>query len=182
MRAITMLDPTVPTRTIDAFVDELMQADSATGSWDVTAPWPENTAPRTLHRVGGCVHKVMRWAFERQGLYATGTDPRATFEGVGKPPPVDIFIANARLAEDGGTPPEDGGYWRAPLRWSQVDQPWHASDAGIRLHNGQLVVTVRNRGDQTAQDVAVALLALARRLDASGAGVRTPDPPLYRSP
>jgi hypothetical protein len=157
MRAIAQLDPIVPTRTIDAFVDELMQADSATRLWDVIAAWPENTPTRTLHRVGGCVHKVMRWAFERQGLYATGADPRATFEGVGKPPPVDIFIANARPAEAGGAPPEDGGYWPVPLQWSKTPQPWHASDNGIKLAStGRLVITVRNRGTQTATGVVVA--------------------------
>jgi len=154
-RAIEMLGQTTPpTRTIEGFVNELMQADTATGAWDVIASWPENVAPRTLHRIGGCVHKVMRWAFERQGLYATD-DPLKTVEGVGKPPAVDIFIANARPRDHGAPPPEDGGYWPVPLRWSKTDQPWHASDAGIKLRAGRLVVTVRNRGAQPAQAVSV---------------------------
>ena len=114
MRGIQMLgQATTPTRTIEGFADELMQADTATKVWDVTAPWPESLPARSLHRVGGCVHKVVRWAFERQGLYATD-DPVATVEGVGKPPAVDIFIADSRPGDDGAPPPEDGGYW--PVR------------------------------------------------------------------
>jgi hypothetical protein len=156
MRAIQAFDAmTTPTRTIDGFVNELMHADTATGHWDVTAPWPEGVAPRALHRVGGCVHKVIRWAFERQGLYATNV-PTETIEGVGKPPPVDIYIADARPGEGGSAPVQDGGYWPVPLQWSAADEPWHASDAGIRLRAGRLVVTVRNRGTLPAPAVVVA--------------------------
>jgi hypothetical protein len=157
MRGIQMLgQATTPTRTIEGFADELMQADTATKVWDVTAPWPESLPARSLHRVGGCVHKVVRWAFERQGLYATD-DPVATVEGVGKPPAVDIFIADSRPGDNGAPPPEDGGYWPVPLEWSPTPQPWHASDNGIRLSSaGRLVITVRNRGAQTATGVIVA--------------------------
>ena len=156
MRAIQAFDAmTTPTRTIDGFVNELMHADTATQHWDVTAPWPEDVAPRVLHRVGGCVHKVLRWAFERQGLYATDV-PSETVEGVGQPPPVDIFIADARPGDGGVALAQDGGYWPVPLQWSAAAEPWHASDAGIKFRAGRLVVTVRNRGSQTAAGVIVA--------------------------
>jgi hypothetical protein len=157
MRAIQALDATTtPTRTIEGFVDELMQADTATKRWDVIASWPEDEPARALHRVGGCVHKVLRWAFERQGLYAT-ENPLETVEGIGKPPIVDIFIADSRPGDRNAPPPGDGGYWPVPLQWSSLAQPWHASDAGIRLSaDGRLVITVGNRGSQQATNVIVA--------------------------
>jgi hypothetical protein len=43
-------------------------------------------SPDTFERIGGCVHKVIRWAFEAQGLYRSFTN------APGYPPPVDIFI------------------------------------------------------------------------------------------
>lgn len=148
--AVALFGPSdcVPARTIDNFVSALMDADTRTGEWSVEAAWPENEPARTLYRVGGCVHKVVRWAFERQGLYAT-VDPLETVDAIGLPPPVDIYIGDSR-------PNADGGYEPVGLVWSDaVDQPWHASADGIALRNGKLVVKVRNRGSLTAEDVEV---------------------------
>ena len=81
MRPIQLLgsEPIVPAYKVDAFVDALIDADVGTQVWDVAATWPEAASPRPVHRVGGCVHKVIRWAFERQGLYAQVADDE-TFE------------------------------------------------------------------------------------------------------
>ncbi len=154
-RAIQLMGQSMtPIRTIEGFVTELRQADTGTEIWDVVAPWPENSPARAIERVGGCVQKVLRWAFERQGLYATD-DPATTVEGLGLPPKVDIFIADARPLEYGDAPTGSGDYWPVPLQWSTADEPWHASDAGITERAGLVIVTVRNRGADLAKDVVV---------------------------
>lgn len=156
LTAIQLFPQSVPVETMEGFVSRLRQADSMIGAWNVTANWPEDAPARNVTRVGGCVHKVIRWAFERQGLYATD-DPAATVEGIGKPPEVDIYIADARPEQPGQAPTGSGDYWPVPLDWGATPQLWHADDAGIRVVAGQIVVTVRNRGSKTAKDVGVDL-------------------------
>jgi hypothetical protein len=46
---------------------------------------------KALARRGGATHKVVRWAFERQGLYAPGTGPRI-WNAAGRPEAVDVYI------------------------------------------------------------------------------------------
>jgi len=152
--AIQLFPQSVPVETMEGLVSRLMQMDSKTTTWNVTANWPEDAPARTVTRVGGCVHKVIRWAFERQGLYATD-NPAATVEGTGKPPEVDIYIADARPEKPGQPPKGSGDYWPVPLDWGTTPQPWHASAAGIRIVGGQIIVTVRNRGSKIAKDVGV---------------------------
>ena len=81
--------------TADQFVTTLIDADIAT--------WPASSGP-LKDRAGGWAHKVVRWAFEAQGLYAT-TDPLKVINRPGSPPPVDIFIDTRR--------PRFGGYLHA---------------------------------------------------------------------
>ena len=147
MRGISLLGPDTlaPARTPDQFVSALIEADLATGAWTVDATWPFNRAARQVRRQGGLVHKVVRWAFEQQGLYAT-PDPRETAEGPGLPPPVDVYIADRRR-EDGE--PGDGGYAPVPLRQGE-DEPWHAHGGWLRRQGRQLKVTVANRGREAA--------------------------------
>ena len=146
MFAISLLGPDTlaPARTADQFVSALIDADLGTAAWRVNARWPfdQKTSPRVVSRQGGRVHKLIRWAFEQQGLYATD-DPEAVAEGLGQPPAVDIFLADRRLAGSGQTP--DGGYHPVPLRWSDEAQPWHASESSVARVDSQVVVTVFSR-------------------------------------
>jgi hypothetical protein len=50
----------------------------------------------TLHgsRTGGCATKLVRWAFEAQGLFQA--EPDGHRDGPGMPPAVDVFIADRR--------------------------------------------------------------------------------------
>lgn len=153
MRAIALLGPerVVPARTFAQFAAAVVDADAGTRAWSIRADWPDPAAPRRVQRVGGCLPKVIRWAFEAQGLYAD-TALQETGFGAGKPPCVDVFIADAR--QPGAT--ADGGYHPVPLLWDvSSDQPWHASAAGIALERGKLVVRVRNRGALEAEAVQV---------------------------
>lgn len=149
MRAIGLLGPAAvaPARSADQFVTALIEADIGSGDWDIVADWPEGAAARRVHRIGGAVHKVARWAFERQGLYATDVRDE-TREGPGRPPPVDVYIPG-RGARAGG------GYAPVPLAWSiDVPQPWHADADSIAVNGGSLLrVRVGNRGLQSAAGV-----------------------------
>ena len=85
------------------------------------------------------MHKVIRWAFERQGLYAAPDAlPGATADGPGLPPPGDVYIADRR----GG---ERGAYEPVPLR-SGDQEAWHAAEDAIwRDPRGRVHVRVQRR-------------------------------------
>jgi hypothetical protein len=141
MRAIALLGPAsaVPCATADQLVSALIDADVGT--------LPVASGP--LHDwVGGVAHKVVRWAFEAQGLYAT-TDPLAVVDAPGYPPDVDIFIDNGRPPLEG----KRGGYMPVSLDWSGAHPPWHAT--AITINGGQVTVGVRNRGPNPATGVKV---------------------------
>ena len=162
MYALSLLGPdsVAPAQTADQFVGALIDADLATGEWNVRAQWPFSTCaalPRQMRRHGGRVHKVIRWAFERQGLYAT-SNPRETVDAPGKPPAVDVYIADRRPAR--GPDAEPGGYAPGPLRLEQSNgevPPWFAAPDAIVLDKGRLTVTVHNRGADDATRVAMRL-------------------------
>jgi hypothetical protein len=157
MRAIALLGPAtlVPARSADAFVSALIDADIGTGVWNLLPSWPEGVPRLPQKRLGGAVHKVIRWAFERQGLYATD-DATEQREGPGLPPKVDIYIpgSGARVA---------GGYEPVELRWSNTTpRPWHAGAASIVANGARLCrVLVRNRGSDTATAVSARMWASA---------------------
>jgi hypothetical protein len=153
MRGLSLLGPdtVAPARSPDQLVSALIDADLGTGSWRVAAIWPFNRNQRLIQRQGGRVHKVIRWAFERQGLYATD-DPRATAEGPGLPPAVDVYIADRRAPEE---KPGDGGYAPVPLRITG-DRRWHAHGDWLRRRGDRRIeVKVANRGTQPARDVTL---------------------------
>jgi len=146
------LHQVAPAYSVDQFVWALIETDLGAGAWNIVADWPETLPPRPVTRVGGCVHKVIRWAFEQQGLYATKVASH-TVEGPGLPPDVDIYIPDRRQSGQG-----NGAYHPVPLTAaSAVPLPqWLASPAGIdRVPGGGVVVRVRNRGRLVAQGVTV---------------------------
>jgi hypothetical protein len=89
-----------------------------------TGTWPVAAGP-LKDCVGGWAGKVVRWAFEAQGLYAT-TDPLVMIDAPGKPPSVDVFIDDGRPNSDGDFP--RGGYMPVSLDWHAAPgaSPWHA--------------------------------------------------------
>jgi hypothetical protein len=139
VHAIALLGPNsvVPAKTADHFVTALIDADLATKQWAIKAPWPYRLQQqRAVSRRGGLLHKVIRWAFEQQGLYATEKAGEVA-EGVGLAPPIDHYIADLRGSglSDGQDALCDGGYWPVPLRWkeeSQVAPAWHAHPDAIK--------------------------------------------------
>ena len=162
MRGIEILGTSdaVPAYEPDQFVSALIDADIATGTWDVTFP-PAPEPSSSYHRVGGCVHKVIRWAFEAQGLYG-GSMQKA----LGVPPPVDIFIKDLRPTADetphGKIEYRAGSYIPVSLHWQQTASApapaWQADPAAIFIDgNGDISIVVGNRGSQAATGVEVSV-------------------------
>ena len=89
---------------------------------------------------GGAYNKVIRWAFEKQGLFG------------GKPPAVDVYIDDGRKGE----------YQYQPVHWNTT-KIWNRNAAdGIAAHQAPILgqtnfvyVKIRNRGTQTATNVKV---------------------------
>lgn len=123
----------VPASTPDQFVSALIDADIGTALF-VTS--------NGRKRVGGNAHKVIRWAFEQQGLYA-GAGIERPVTAAGDPPPVDVYIAS----------PLNGNYsWQLPTYEIAVNNPQKDTDNVVR-------VKVGNRGANPAADTNVALWA-----------------------
>ncbi len=115
------------------------------------------------------MHKVIRWAFEAQGLY----NPFGKITNApGAPPPVDIFIEDLRPAWEatasGGVEYDKGSYNPVSLAWDQNQLPsnkyplvprpqWQASLDAISIAPNEISVIVGNRGTNQAQNVTVSL-------------------------
>jgi len=159
MRAVQLLGPVsaVPAEIVEQFVTALVDADAGTGEWKVLAKWPyERGKPaRRLVRLRGCVHKVIRWAFEAQGHYAA--DPVAIVNAPGEPPAVDLYLDDRRPDSQGKHP--RGGYMPVSLHWAlgvgAAAPAWHASDTAIDYDaaRGRIWLTVNNRGAVEALNV-----------------------------
>ena len=100
---------------------------------------------------GGAYHKVIRWAFEKQGLYQHG-DAKRPNNKEGSPPPVDVYIEDGRRGEY----QYQREYWNCQAIWNR-----HRSDRGTD-HEAPIpgvinyaYVKIKNRGYQTAKRVAV---------------------------
>ena len=128
--------PITPTPEPDIFATALMNADIGTSNFE--------------GQRGGAFHKVVRWSFEKQGLYQLPAAPTpVTTEGA--PPPVDVYIDDGR----------HGQYPWQPVHWECRDI-WNRRTAGAGPHQTPVVgrtnyayVRVKNRGRQHAHNVTV---------------------------
>ena len=108
-----------------------------------------STSPAETH-AGGAYWKVIRWAFEKQGLFKAGGAP-STAEGA--PPPVDVYINDGRNGEY----PFQANHWSCTDIWNR-----RTSGAGGGVHEEPVVgvtnyayVRIKNRGTQAATNVVV---------------------------
>jgi hypothetical protein len=152
----------------DQFVTALMDADQGVGAWNVSwvlqwdvlyAPPPPQPVQFQFNRVGGCVWKVIRWAFEAQGLYA---DAGQITNAPGHAPPVDVYIRDSRPTTEatpyGPIEYGPGSYIPVSLDWGPATPLWQADPAnGIVVAAGNISVTVGNRGSQQAMNVQVSV-------------------------
>src|SRR5262249_41141423 len=139
IRAVGLLPlaEVVPTLSVDAWVTALIDADIGTGSFEGVP--------------GGTVHKLIRWAFEKQGLYQQpGAPPPPHVATTGAPPDVDVYIDDGR----GGEYPYVQSFWNNQDIWNR-----NSPDSGT-AHDPPIVgvpnyayVRVKNRGTKTANNV-----------------------------
>ncbi|MEO6653978.1 MAG: hypothetical protein ABIP17_15125 [Ilumatobacteraceae bacterium] len=137
LRGVGTLTPMTNPSNVSSWAQALLDADA--GDWT-----SEGLA-------GGAYGKVIRWAFEKQGLFqAPGAPTPVAREGA--PPAVDVYVDDGRHGE----------YQYQPVHWN-CQNVWNRRFAdGGTAHEDPLLgranfcyVRVRNRGTQTAQNVSV---------------------------
>ena len=120
-----------------------------------------NTADFEGHP-GGTFHKVIRWAFEQQGLYQPPGAPTPV-ASAGAPPAVDVFIDDGR----GGEYTPDTSFVKDTTDvWTrrQADDGVVHQDPVAGIPNA-IYVRVSNRGSATATNVQVRLFETQNPLD-----------------
>lgn len=98
-------------------------------------------------QVGAVNHKVVRWAFEQQGLYQPPGAPKPVVS-IGAPPAVDLYIDDGRHGEYGF----QADFWETGDIWNRLEpdgQPGHQTPQ-VCCRNFAYV-RVKNRGTQTAK-------------------------------
>ncbi len=100
---------------------------------------------------GGAYRKVIRWAFEKQGLYQP-PDAVLPNDNPGAPPPVDIYLEDGRRGEY----QYQANYDDCCVIWNRHRRDHGAIHeepiAGIRNY---AYVKIKNRGSETAREVVV---------------------------
>ncbi len=101
---------------------------------------------------GGAYNKVVRWSFEKQGLFQpAGAPSSVTTEGA--PPAVDVYIEDGRAGEYG----YQGVHWNCQSIWNNnpsVDFSASHQEPILGTTN-KTYVKLKNRGTQTATGVNV---------------------------
>lgn len=148
-RAIGSLatNPVTPTPDPAIFATALMNADIGTLNFE--------------GHLGGAFQKVIRWSFEKQGLYQPPGAPQPVVTP-GAPPDVDVYINDGQDYENN---PRNGEYVFQPIHWECTDiwnrlapNPGGGSAAHQTPVVGQInyaYVLVKNRGTQDANNVLV---------------------------
>jgi hypothetical protein len=143
MRAIGDLTPATNPQYARDFASALMATDAL--NWTSEGVF------------GGAYHKVIRWAFEKQGEYQTplvisGSAADGTITAPGTAPDVDVYIDDGRAGEY----PFQYAHWHTTTIWNR-----RAAD-GIDAHQepelgstNYAYVKIKNRGTQQAQNVVV---------------------------
>ncbi|MBV8884292.1 MAG: hypothetical protein JO235_09895 [Chroococcidiopsidaceae cyanobacterium CP_BM_RX_35] len=109
--------------------------------------------------LGGYYWKVIRWAYEKQGLFQPFGAP-VPVTTVGAPPPIDVFIDDGRQGEYQYGPVDQfpwlQRFWETTEIWNRLapdGQPEHQTPQVGRTNYAYL--HVRNRGTQHANGVRV---------------------------
>jgi hypothetical protein len=142
------------------FVHALIAADIGRELWRVKDP----DLDLRYRRTGGCAHKLIRWAFEAQGLFGSGNE----VDGPGLPPPVDIYISSRRTQQFDVFE----HLCHSPGSYAPVDLDSDALAAGtsflmadaaaLSVQGSTVCVTIGNRGTMSATNVEVNLFTAPR--------------------
>ncbi|HEV7659242.1 MAG TPA: hypothetical protein VGO55_05290 [Allosphingosinicella sp.] len=144
LRAIQNLTPATNPNYARDFAAELMAVDAL--NWTSEGIY------------GGAYHKVIRWAFEKQGEYQSplivnGGPGDGTIVSAGSPPDVDVYIDDGRAGEY----PYQPVHWHTTAIWNR-----RLADGVVDNHQQPALnetnfayVKIKNRGTQQATDVVV---------------------------
>ncbi len=110
-------------------------------------------------QIGGCYWKVIRWAFEKQGLYQPPGTPTPN-NNVGAPPPIDVYIDDGRHGEYTYGPANQYPYlqrfWETTDVWNRHHPDGHLEhQTPIVGRRNYAYARVKNRGSITAANVVV---------------------------
>jgi len=123
----------------DVYATAMMDGDTGTTEFEGIA--------------GGTVHKVIRWTFEKQGLYQPAGAPTPV-ASAGAPPDVDVYIDDGRNGEYQYL----GNFWNTTAIWNRLT-PAGGTEADHETPvvgvTNYLYVRVKNRGTQTANNIVV---------------------------
>jgi len=113
----------------------------------------------TAGQVGGCYWKVIRWAFEKQGLYQPAAMVKPN-NNIGAPPPVDVYIDDGRHGEYMYGPANQYPYlqkfWETTDVWNRHEPDGHLEhQTPIVGARNYAYVRVKNRGTLAATNVVV---------------------------
>lgn len=102
---------------------------------------------------GGAYGKVIRWAFEKQGLRFDTPFPTAgSVTTVGPPPAVDVYIDDGRAGEY----PYQPVHWNTTTIWNRKKPDGGLTHQTPKLNKKNYAyVKIKNRGTQTANNVIV---------------------------
>jgi hypothetical protein len=137
LRAIGTLTPATSPATAAGFESALETADA--GDW----------VPMNL--TGGAYRKVIRWAFEKQGMFQPAGTATPN-NSAGAPAAVDVYVPDARAGEY----TFQEVFWDNQSIWNR-----RAADGGLAHEDpvtnqtNYAYVKIRNRGTQTATNVTV---------------------------
>ena len=158
IQAIAALGPAVvtPALTAEDFVAALIGVDAGTSKFGT--------------RFGGMVRKVIRWAFQQQGLYQPANKTLPANEA-GAPDKVDLHIESCRVQTDGTYTPIafPGTQWQANANamWNRKNDDGNPTDESARANKeNHLRLAVRNLGTIAANN-ADAMLYWCRMPDAT---------------
>jgi zinc metalloprotease ZmpB len=137
LRAIASLTPATNPGNAAAWATALMSADL--GDWV-----SENIT-------GGAYSKVIRWAFEKQGLYQPAGTPTPN-NNQGAPPAVDVYIDDGRAGEYQYQP----NFWSCQNIWNRLHNDGGTThEEPITNQTNYAYVKLKNRGSQNATNVVV---------------------------
>lgn len=139
LRAISTLTPSTNPNNALGFADALIAVDLL--NWTTEGVF------------GGAYNKVIRWSFEKQGLYqppGAPLSPNVTTEG--SPPPIDVYIDDGRQGE----------YQFQPTHWNNTSI-WNRRMAdGVIVHEKPIIsstnyiyLKIKNRGAEISNNVRV---------------------------
>ncbi|MGM0668350.1 MAG: hypothetical protein ACQET1_01450, partial [Gemmatimonadota bacterium] len=138
LRSVSTLTPSTNPANPDSFANTLMATDLLN--------WTSEGVD------GGAYGKVIRWAFEKQGLYQPGSPSSGSVTTEGDPPAVDVYIDDGRAGEYEYL----ANHWSTTTIWNRL-----AADGGT-THQPPVIgstnyayVKIKNRGTQQAQNVVV---------------------------